>query len=182
MSQQDLLDRLETDVRALLNQIRTQFPQAAPDTLQHRRQPESWNILECFAHLNLYYDDYLPQLELAIHKAKARRWMPGETVQYKVRGRRAIRRAQPENGKSYKSPKAYNFLHLPVSPDIIKSFIINNERLLRIIQAARSVDINRATVKKARAWVGTYTLGNLLEYLVTHADRHVRQASQLITG
>ncbi len=180
MSQQDLLDRLETDLRNLLNQARTQFSQLGPDTLRQRRQPEAWNILECFAHLNQFYEDYLPQLDLAIHKAKARRWMPGETVAYKSRGRRAIRRADPENGKQFKSPKACDFIHLPVANEGIKSFIINSERLLRIIQAARTIDINRASVKKARSWVGKYTVGNLLEFLIVHADRHLRQARQLL--
>ncbi len=108
--------------------------------------------------------------------------MPGETVVYKLRGRRAIRRADPENGKQFKSPKACNFIHLPVASEGIKSFIINSERLLRIIQAARAIDINRATVKKARSWTAKYTVGNLLEFLVLHADRHLRQARQLLPG
>lgn len=180
MTQEELLSRLETEMRALLVEVRAQFTHLDPGVLQSRYPAESWNILECFAHLNQYALDYLPKMELSIHKAKARRWAPGSEVQYKGRGRRAIRRADPNNGKTYKASKIYNFGRRPVGNEIIKSFIINSERLLRVIQAARDVDINRASVKKAHAWIGRYTLANLLEFLVAHNRRHILQAQRLL--
>ena len=180
MSQQDLLDRLETDLRKLLEEARAQFANLDPVTLQRRPDPEAWNILECFAHLNRYAEDYIPGLERAIHKAKARRWGPGYDIRYSGRGRRAIRRADPANTKQYKAAKLYNFRQQSIGPEMIKSFIINAERLLRIVQSARSVDINRATVPKMHSWIGKYSVANLLEYLVTHARRHVLQAQRLL--
>lgn len=180
MSQQDLLDRIEADWRALLEEARAQYARLDPIALQRRPEPESWNIQESIAHVNRYLEDYIPGLERAIHKAKARRWGPGYDVRYSARGRRAIRRADPANGKRYKSPKQYNFYQKPLGKDIVKSFIINSERLLRVVQSAREVDINRATVPKAHAWVGKYSVANLLEFLATHAQRHFTQTRQLL--
>lgn len=180
MSQQDLLNLLETELRALLEEARAKFANLDPLALQRRSDPESWNILECFAHLNRYAEDYIPGLERAIHKARARRWGPGYDIRYSGRGRRAIRRADPQNEKLYKSAKHYNFWQQPIGPEMIKTFIINSERLLRILQAARSIDINRATVPKAHAWVGKYSVANLLEFLVMHSRRHFRQAQRLL--
>ena len=180
MSQQDLLNRIETDVRALLEAARAQYARLDPLALQRRRAPESWNILESIAHINGYLEDYIPGLERAIHKAKARRWGPGYDVRYSGRGRRAIRRADPDNGKIYKSPKHYNFFQKPVGQEVVKSFIINGERLLRVVEAARSVDINRACVPKMHAWMGKYSVANLLEFLVVHTRRHFMQAQHLL--
>lgn len=180
MSQQDLLDRIETDLRALLEEARAQYAPLDPLALQRRREPESWNIVEAIAHINRYLEDYIPGLERAIHKAKARRWGPGYDIKYTGRGRRAIRRAEPANGKSFKASKQYNFYQKPVGTEVVKSFIINGERLLRIVEAARSVDINRASVPKAHAWTGKYSVANLLEYLVLHARRHFLQAGRLL--
>lgn len=180
MSQQDLLNHLESEIRAQLEEVRAEFVQLDPANYQVRPDPESWNIPEGFAHLNRYLEDYIPGLERAIHKAKARRWTPGQEVRYSSRGRRAVQRANPENGKSYKAKIPYNFGHLPVGPEVIKSFIINSERLLRVVNAAREVDINRATVKKMHSWIGKYTIANLLEFLVTHSRRHLIQAKRLI--
>lgn len=180
MSQQDLLDRIEADLRALLEEARAQYAHLDPPTLQRRREPEAWNIQESVAHVNGYLEDYIPGLERAIHKAKARRWGPGYDVRYSGRGRRAIRRADPANGKIYKSPKLYNYYQKPLGQDIIKSFIINGERLLRVVQAARDIDINRAAVPKRHAWIGKYSVANLLEFLVMHAQRHFTQNRQLL--
>lgn len=179
MSQQDLLDRIETDLRALLEEARAQYARLDPLALQRRHEPEAWNIQENIAHVNRYLEDYIPGLERAIHKAKARRWGPGYDVRYSGRGRRLIRRADPANGKMYKSPKQYNFFQKAISQDIVKSFIINVERLLRVVQASRDVDINRATVPKMHAWAGKYSVANLLEFLVLHSLRHFSQARRI---
>lgn len=180
MTQQDLLNRLETELRSQLAEVRTRFVPLRPDMLLQRPNPETWNVVECIAHLNQYADDYLPLLQRAIHRAKARRWAPADPVRYTARGNRLIRRANPENGKSFKASKRYNFSHQPVGVEVLKAFIIKSEQLLRVIQAAREVDINRAMVPKAGAWFGQFTLGNLLEFLVLHTRRHIAQAAALL--
>lgn len=180
MTQQDLLNRLETELRSQLAEVRAIFVPLDPETLRRRPNPEAWNILESLAHLNQFADDYLPLMQRAIHRAKARQWAPGDPVRYTARGQRMVRRADPANGKFYRTAKRYNFSHLPVGVEVLKAFIIKNEQLLRVLQAAREVDINRALVPKAHAWFGRFTLGNLLEFLVAHTQRHLAQAKTLI--
>ncbi len=180
MSQQDLIAQLEVELRAALAEIRTRFATLDPNALRHRPSPEVWNILECMAHLNRYADDYIPGINRAIHRAKARCWMPGDSVLYTARGRRLVRRADPANGKTYKAGKRYNFTHQPVEPEVIKSLIIKYEQLLRILESAKEVDINRSTVDKVGSWFGHYSLGNLLEFLIKHNRRHLQQAQTLL--
>lgn len=180
MTQKDLLDRLETDMRALLEQVRAEFSHLPSEALQVRAAADQWNILECFAHLNAFFDDYLAPMELAIHKAKARRWPPADAIEYRGRGKRAIRKATYATGKKYKTPKHYNFLQQPLGPEMVKAFIINGEMMLKIIKNAREIDVNQATIQKARSLFGSYSLANLLEFLITHAQRHVIQAGKLI--
>lgn len=180
MTQQDLLNRLESDLRADLADVRARFSDLNVNALTHRPDPNSWNILECLAHLNRIADDYTPAMQRAIHRAKARRWTPSGSVRYTARGKRLLHRANPGNSKQYKSRKRYNFTLHPLGQDIVKSFIIKNEQLLRMLQAASEVDLNRTTVPKANAWFGRYTLGNLLEYLILHQRRHLRQAASIL--
>lgn len=190
MTQKTLLDRLESEVRDQLEEARTRLVALPPETLRFRPAPDAWNVLECVAHLNAFCDAYFARIELSMHKAKARRWLSGpgsgqpgvdDELHYTGRGQRAIRRADPGNGKRYKSPKRYNFVHLPLGPDVVKAFIIHAEKMLRLLQAAREVDLNRATVLKAHAWTARYTLGNLLEMLVTHQRRHLIQAREVLS-
>lgn len=180
MTQQDLLIHLENELRATLQDIRTQFAPLNQEALRFRQTPETWNVLECLAHLNQFADDYIPGINRAIHRAKARRWTPAVTVRYTARGRRLLRRGNPDRQKLFRTGKRYNFGHQPIDHEVVKSLIIKCEQLLRILQAAKDVDLNRPSVEKVNAWFGRYTLGNLLEFLVLHNRRHLQQAALLL--
>ena len=77
LTQQNLLDRLETELREILETARTQIAPLPAEDLLFRPAPskpkakESWNILECLAHLNAFSEQYFSRIDLAIHKAKA---------------------------------------------------------------------------------------------------------------
>ena len=55
MTQTDLLEQLESDLRKLLEIARAQFAALPEEALQVRPQPERWNANECFAHLNAHF-------------------------------------------------------------------------------------------------------------------------------
>jgi hypothetical protein len=178
MTQPELLDRLESDLRKLLDLVRTQFTLLPPEALQLRPGPERWNALECFAHLNAHFDYFMPRIELAIHKAKARSWAPAGERQQNWQGRTSIRAVDPLNMaiSRRKSPKRIHPKHLQVRPTEVKAFLINCEMLLRLLQQAREVDLNKAKVAHFRWPHFNFLLGDLLEYMVLHAQRHTLQA------
>jgi len=175
MQQSDLLDGLEADLRRLLEHVRNEWSALSPEALHTRPAPDQWNKAEILAHLNAFWNAYLPAIELAIHKGKARRWTPSGPVQYTVRGKRALKQAESQQGKKYKSAKRYNFFQKPTAEHPLKSFIIGAEKLQRLLQLAKVVDLNKTTVHKPHSWFGGhYTLGNLLEWLVRHSEKHLR--------
>lgn len=180
MSQSSLLEQVETDLRQSLELVRNQIAPMDFAALQFRSAPEHWNAVECFAHLNAYLERYIPRMELAIHKAKARQWQPAEEVKYRGAGRKFIRRADPDNGKAYKSPKQYNFHHKPLGKDAVKGFTINAERFLRVLQAAKEVDLNKARVERGKSGFFKLNLGNTLEWQVLHIRRHILQVQAII--
>ncbi|HOY04749.1 MAG TPA: DinB family protein [Saprospiraceae bacterium] len=175
MTQTALLDSLESELRQSLEMVRSQIASYDLSALQFRTSPERWNALECFAHLNAYLERYIPRMELAVHKAKAREWKPVEVVKYTGVAKRYIRRANPENIKTYKTPKHYNFWQKTTGKAALKGFIINSERLLRVIQAAREVNLNKAKVGRGKSGFFTLNLGNTLEWQVMHIRRHLAQ-------
>lgn len=183
MTQTELLDQLERDLRAVLDEVRQKISSLDEKTLQKRPDnPKKWNILECFDHLNRSYNDYLPQIELAIHKAKARKMVstPTSVVTYTWLGKEAIRWVTSPPGKRFKTAKRYNPLGQPLTASAVKSFIINTEKLLRIIQMSREVDLNKARVRFAVIPLFKYKLGNLLEFMTAHNQRHTAQAVRLL--
>jgi hypothetical protein len=179
MSQSELLDHLEGSLQQLLKEVREHFSNISLTDLKHRPSAEQWSALDNFAHLNAQFEGYLSRIELALHKAKARKWTPVQERRSNWLGTSAIRKADPSNNKPGKSHKSINPLKkLPVRDTELKVFLINAEILLRLIRQAREVDLNRASVKHLRWSFCRFRLGDLLEYLVLHARRHFLQAKQ----
>ncbi len=177
MSQSELLDHLEESLQQLLKEVREHFAHTALATLKQRPTPEQWSAMDCFAHLNAQFEGYLSRMELAQHKAKARKWLPTMDRRSNGLGRMAIRKADPSNVKPGKSPKSLNPLKkLPVRDTELKVFLINGEMLLRLIRQAREVDLNKTSVKPLHWSLFRFRMGDLLEYLVLHARRHFIQA------
>lgn len=102
-----------------------------------------------------------------------------DEVKYTGAGKKFIRRANPNNNKA-KPPKYYNFTHRPMGKDIVKGFTINAERLLRVILAAKEVNLNKAKVGRGKSGFLTFNLGNTLEWLVLHTQRHLAQVQTQI--
>lgn len=183
MTQTDLLEQLESDLRKLLEIARTQFANLPEEALQVRPQPERWNANECFAHLNAHFDYFLPRIELSIHKSKARAWGPAEEVKHNWQGKYSIRAVDPENmGKKHRrSPKRIDPKLLTVRPHEVKAFLINCEMLLRLLQQSRGVDLNKTKVAHFRWPHFRFLLGDLLRYMILHAQRHVIQAQGVLS-
>ena len=183
MTQSELLDRLEHDLNDLLKQVRGHFPNQPREALLLRPAPGQWNAQECFAHLNAQFDYYLPRIELALHKAKARKWMPMAERRSNWMGRRAIRAVNPVDRitKPRRSPKSINPSRLlKIRENEVKVFLINIELLLRLLKQAAEVDINKPKIKPMRWSASSFLLGDLLEYLALHARRHLLQAQVAI--
>jgi hypothetical protein len=182
MTQQELLDRLETDLRQVLDMARTRLSDQPLSVLQQRRDMGGWNALECLAHLNLFLELYLPRLERGIHLSKARKWTPGSHVRYTWTAGRNIKAVDVAHFKPRKAPKRYDTFGVATGSDTLKTFLISSERLLRNLQAAREVDINRAKIGWGPSGFFKLTLGNTIEWLVMHAQRHLMQAIRAIGG
>ncbi len=178
MTSDDLLDFVERTLRQALSEARAHLAGQSLETLRQRPHPNSWNALECLAHLNAQARDYLPFMHRAIHLAKARQWMPVPEVRYTSAGRRLLRRT--DTGRAFKSKRRYDCFAQSLDKDTIKSFLIYTEQLLRVVQEARRVNLNRCRVACPGCWLRRYPMGNLLEFFARHTKRHIAQALRAV--
>ena len=71
-------------------------------------------------------------------------------------------------------------MYRPYGKEVVKNFIIQSERILRNLQMAKEVDLNKAKVPRGESGFFSYTLGNTFEWLVTHTRRHVDQMVEIL--
>ena len=162
------IEYIEGVLRALIQEARQAPFWNDAHFLDSRPAPKVWTPAETAAHVNATFETYIPRIELAIHKAKARGWRAGGDMRYSPRGRSLLRRVAPDASRRYKSPKAFNFFGKKVGPVQGKVMVIHVERFLRTLQMAREVDCSYASVRKVNSTYGSYLLGELMEWLALH--------------
>lgn len=177
MSQQAFLEHMEQEAKNLLERTRASL--SALPSEAHRLRPSDggWTILECFAHLNAQFTYFLPKIEMALHKAKARQWTPGSERKSNGLGRAALKRVMSE--KPRRSYKSMDPARLNVTDYEVKTFLIHLEMLARQIKQANEIDLNKARIKHFRWPHFSFLLGDLFEVLIRHSQRHVEQAQRI---
>jgi hypothetical protein len=183
---------MQTEAKALLEEmvqitesctaVAKQFRTFSVAQLNYKTHPESWSILECIEHLNLYGDFYLPEIEKQILAQKEQE--PGAIFKSGVLGNYFAELMQAKNGriKKMKSPKDKNPVHSRLSVTTIERFIKQQERLLNILRLARSVDLTKTKTAISLTRLIKLRLGDTFRFFIYHIERHIAQAQRVQSG
>lgn len=180
-SQQQLLDKLMKQTEVLLDHAIKKW-QVLPHTVfAAKPTPRSWSANECIQHLNNYGRYYLPAIDKAIKSgpsAAAEQFHSGWLGNY------FTRIMQPgSDGRlpmKMKSPQDYAPKSILESHVVIAEFIEQQERLLKLLDAAGRVDLNKVKVGISIAPIIKLKLGDVFMFLIAHEERHVQQAGRAL--
>ncbi|HLP18705.1 MAG TPA: DinB family protein [Chitinophagales bacterium] len=169
-----LIDALEQSVESHLQQAVRVFQNMDEDALQRPSPAGGWSIAQCLWHLNSYGQYYLPRIGAALEQAPEN----GNGVEHFKSGRLGnyfTRMMEPGKSK-YKVNKR----HLPpavVSPhQTVAEFIQQQETLLHYLRKARAVNLNKIRLPISIASLIKLKLGDVLQFVVAHNERHIQQA------
>ncbi len=172
---QELLESLTKLTEKNIEKIR-EFFLKKPEALYYRTNESSWNILECIAHLNIYGDFYLPEIERSILEAKspsADFYSSGWLGEYFAQSMRP--KEIPNKMKTFKKS---NPIYTEVSFQSLTTFLTQQEKMLNLLQQAKAVHLG-----KTRASISILPirlkLGDVLRIVIYHNQRHLKQAEQI---
>ena len=173
MTSNELLDKLRHDALALID-IAKEFELLGESTLNWKEHPEKWSILECLEHLNRYSLYYHGELSKAIARAK-----PSENM-HEARstwmGKKFIAMMHPENKAKHKTFARMNPVHSDLTKETIDRFLVYQKELLLILRDASKIDLNSASISVEFFKLLKMNLGDALQFLVVHEQRHIQQA------
>lgn len=174
-----LIDGLEQKVESHLQQAVRVFQNLDEEALQRPSSAGGWSIAQCLWHLNSYGQYYLPRIGPALEQLAEN----GNTVEHFKSGRMGNYFTQMmEPGKNkYKANKR----HLPpvaVSPhQTVAEFIQQQETLLQYLRKARTANLNKIRMPISIASLIKLKLGDILQFVITHNERHIQQALRNLT-
>ncbi|HET9504636.1 MAG TPA: DinB family protein [Hymenobacter sp.] len=173
------LARAVAEVRATAH---AEFAPLPPALLNQRPAPASWSILECLEHLNRYSRYYHAALTKALAAPRATTAGPLAEVGYSWLGRKSVELMRPANAKKQTTLKHMNPLGSRLGPAVLAEFDQHQARLLELLAAAHRADLNRKAVPVEFFRLLKLRLGEALEFVVVHQQRHVQQAQRVRAG
>ena len=137
-----------------------------------QRPPDGgWSVGECFVHLNLVGDPYLPKLQEAVATARAEgRTGPGPFA-FGFLGGRFVS-SQAVGGNKVGTSKIFE---PKPDPAALARFLGLQDALLALCDEATGIDLARATFKTPNLPL-RLSLFEALNLLVVHQERHFAQA------
>lgn len=157
-----------------------EFKTAGITTLNQRPAPGAWNALECLEHLNLYGDFYLPEIDKGIKKAAQQTetvFKPGLLGDYFAKSM-----LPKEKLNKMKTFKDKNPISTNLDTAVIERFILQQQELIRLMELAQHVSLNRVKIKTSISSLIQLKLGDVFRFIINHNIRHLQQAEGALAG
>lgn len=169
----ELLTQLEAQVEQQLQLAISTFQNLHEDVLQKQSISGGWSIAQCFWHINSYGYYYLPAIEKSLIKTPN----PSPLFTSSWLGAYFTKMMKPGVGmKKMKAFKSHTPPGLPSGASEVAEFIRQQEQLLKLIDRARQIDLNRARVAiSISRWI-KLRLGDVFQFFIMHQHRHIEQA------
>ncbi|WP_324673449.1 DinB family protein [Hymenobacter sp. GOD-10R] len=174
MDTNTFLQQLHTEVRNLQATVETELAPLDDFILNFKPSPERWSVLECLEHLNRYSRYYNLAIANAVQKVPAR--VKQEPLRYSWLGRKSIGMMEPSNNKQYKTVKHMNPTGSDLGRNVLTEFQAHQTQLLQLLTSAQKTDLNKKAVPVEFFRLLKLGIGEALEFVVRHEERHVQQA------
>jgi hypothetical protein len=176
MSSHELLTALKHDVTEIISITEKDYANLPLSVLNKKQDQSSWSMLECFEHLNRYCRYY----NIAVTKKLA----PGRAevnaeVSSTWLGRKSIAMMHPSNQKKQKTLKHLNPENSNLDTTVIAEFLQHQHELLSLLDKAKKVDINKTKVPVEFFKLLSLTLGEALQFVIVHEQRHFIQLKKV---
>ena len=146
--------------------------------LNWKTDVESWSVLECLEHLNIYGNFYLPEIEQTMHNAKT---TPDSEFRPGLLGDYFAKSMQPKAKlNKMKTFRKTNPLGRKLDRKVIDTFIEQQHKMLELLETSKNVNLNKSkTGISITKWI-RIKLGDTFRFVIYHNQRHILQAERVL--
>jgi hypothetical protein len=180
----DLMNRTKQLVREA-----EALKEKSEEQLNYKQHPESWSVLECLEHLNLYGRFYLPEIEQRMTEQLS---LSSPSVPL-PRGRDAdpvfksgwlgnyfansmLPKQKLNKMKTFKN---MNPLNSKLDKKVIDEFISQQEQMLHLLEESRKISLNKTRTAISISKLIKLKLGDTFRFVIYHNQRHMVQAYRI---
>ncbi|MGB0930108.1 MAG: DinB family protein [Chitinophagales bacterium] len=183
----ELLQQASNDTQKILNTFKSELKPLTETQLTWKASPEKWSILQCLEHLNLTNRHYIPEIQTAIAKAIAAGQSSADDFKRGFIGSKMTTAMKPKpDGKirnrtrTFKNYNPNNLAPSESTQAVFDEFLQHHADFLVIIEESKKVNLNKVKVKSLLGSILKFKLGDAIEFVIAHEQRHILQAKGVL--
>lgn len=177
LTTKQLLQDLSLLTKKNLNSVKY-FEKETIESLNWKKDSESWSVLECIEHLNKYGDFYIPEIKKRI---KSSNYKSSKVFKSNWLGKYFSKSVSySENLNKMKTFKSMNPLHSKLNNQTLKKFIRQQEEIIYLLEEAKEVNLDKTKTAISISKIIKLKLGDTFRVIIYHNERHVKQAEKVL--
>lgn len=174
-----LLLQLQKLTSRLSEIVARDFLPLSEEQLNWKEEAHEWSIGECLSHLNSISKTHLEEISKAISQSPYR--SPNTYFEQNWLGKRLVARVRLNQNNQIKKPRQSPSQYAPVfhATNIVQTFLDNQKQILQFLKSAQQIDIQKTKIPIAFGGLIKIPLGDVLQMIVYHHERHLVQAQRV---
>ncbi|MGG8495757.1 DinB family protein [Tenacibaculum sp. TC6] len=176
---QELLSELKGYVQSHINFV-ISIQNIEEAVLQRKLRADSWSVLECLEHLNLYAKFYNNEIKRRLEKSNTKKTSQFTSGYW---GHKFAMDMLPKDGmRTMNTFKSKNPIYSVVKKDIvITDFLRLQQELLQLLDVATDKDLTKIKTSITLPLL-KFRLGDTFRFVIYHNERHVVQAKKVLNS
>jgi len=174
------LSTILAEAHLVADETKRVFGRLSGEQVNWKPGEREWSIGQCFDHLIISNRPYVQIFEEILAGRRRRRVWERVPLLPGVFGRLLINTLRPDSGRRVKARPAFHPSSSHIAPAVIATFLEQQERLLRLMEASRDVDLDGTTITSPVLRFVTYSLMDACRIIVVHEQNHIVQATRVM--
>lgn len=177
ISRANLIIELIERTRLGINQIQKLY-ELSIEELNFRESDDSWSILECIEHLNMYGDFYIPAIKTTISKNNE---SSTEVFKSGLLGNYFVKSMEPKvNLNKMKTFADKNPINSSLDKSVIDRFINQQKEFLELLNKSKNLNLVKAKTAISISKLLKLRLGDTFRFILAHNERHFEQIEKTL--
>lgn len=169
---------LSAEAQAIIAEVQKSFGKLSVQQLNWQPNADQWSVAQCLEHLWLINEDYFPTFNQLVSGTKTSSFWERLPLLPNLFGKMLIS-VLAGKGK-YKSIQKFAPAMSKVDSQILSRFIEQQQRLIKAIEATKSLPLAKTIITSVVSKYITYSLQDAYVIILCHERRHLAQALRVI--
>jgi len=181
MTSQELVSSLLQENRSISELVQKEFSFLSFDDLNYHFDNYSWSPAECFDHLIVTNNQYIPLIENEL--TETNKGENDDTAEYRstISGRFLLYSNDPQNSRKMKSPRIFRPEIRMYTKEVIRFFLEQNNTVYQLICKGKGRNLSELKINSPVTRMFRFNLGEAFRLINLHDQRHINQAMNALS-